>query len=448
MFQLDEVSRLVAKIKVIGVGGGGGNAINSMVSADIFGIEFVAVNTDKQHLEASLAPVKIQIGESLTKGLGAGSNPVIGRQAALDDNDSLMSVVEGADMIFITAGMGGGTGTGAAPVIANLAQEQGILTVGVVTRPFYYEGRKRAINGEEGIRELKKCVDTLIVIPNDRIHLVVEKGTPLLKSFSVANDVLRQAIQGISDLILVPGLINLDFADVKAIMQKAGRAVIGMGSGEGEKGAFDAAKKAISNPLLEESSIEGAKGILINITGGLTMSLDSVQEAASLIHDSSHEEANIILGAVINPDMENAVQVTVIATGLEDRVEKAELPQIRKWTPKKDPVCLRGSERILSKSIGITSKEYVEEYKYPKEPEVSVVEITGQGVKKPADNPTISPLTSGGEGGIEKGSVEQAASNGQRPLEQDSSEHPELINNSVFPAEDFFDIPTFLRKKV
>ncbi len=437
MFQLDEVSRLVAKIKVIGVGGGGGNAINSMVSADIFGIEFVAVNTDKQHLEASLAPVKIQIGESLTKGLGAGSNPVIGRQAALDDNDSLMSVIEGADMIFITAGMGGGTGTGAAPVIANLAQEQGILTVGVVTRPFYYEGRKRAINGEEGIRELKKCVDTLIVIPNDRIHLVVEKGTPLLKSFSIANDVLRQAIQGISDLILVPGLINLDFADVKAIMQKAGRAVIGMGNGEGERGAFDAAKKAISNPLLEESSIEGAKGILINITGGLSMSLDSVQEAASLIHDSSHDEANIILGAVINPDMENGVQVTVIATGLEDRVEKAELPQIRKWTPKKDPVCLRGSERILSKNIGITSKEYVEEYQYPKEPEVSVVEISGQGLKKPADNPTILPLAN-----------EPTASGGQGHLGPDSKEQSELINNSVFPAEDVFDIPTFLRKKI
>ena len=428
MFQLDDVSRLVAKIKVIGVGGGGGNAINSMVSADIFGIEFVAVNTDKQHLEASLAPVKIQIGESLTKGLGAGSNPVIGRQAALDDNNSLMSVLEGADMIFITAGMGGGTGTGAAPVIANLAQELGILTVGIVTRPFYYEGRKRAINGEEGIRELKKCVDTLIVIPNDRIHLVVEKGTPLLKSFSIANDVLRQAIQGISDLILVPGLINLDFADVKAIMQKAGRAVIGMGSGEGERGAFDAAKKAISNPLLEESSIEGAKGILINITGGLTMSLDSVQEAASLIHDSSHDEANIILGAVINPDMENGVQVTVIATGLEDRVEKAELPQIRKWTPKKDPVCLRGSERVLSKNIG--------EYHYPKEPEVSVVEITGQGLTKPAEHPATLPLTK-----------QQAASGGQGPLEQDGNEHPELKNNSVFPVEDVFDIPTFLRKK-
>ncbi|MBF0507147.1 MAG: cell division protein FtsZ [Nitrospirae bacterium] len=435
MFQLDEVSRLVARIKVIGVGGGGGNAINSMVSADMFGIEFIAVNTDKQHLDASLAPVKVQIGESLTKGLGAGSNPVIGRQAALDDKDSLTSVVEGADMIFITAGMGGGTGTGAAPVIANLAQEQGILTVGVVTRPFYYEGRKRAINGEEGIRELKKCVDTLIVIPNDRIHLVVEKGTPLLKSFLIANDVLKQAIRGISDLILVPGLINLDFADVKAVMEKSGRAVIGMGRAEGEGGAFEAAKRAISNPLLEESSIEGAKGILINITGGLTMSLDAVQEAASLIHDSAHDEANIILGAVINAEMEGSVEVTVIATGLEDRVEKADLPQIKKWTPKKDPLNLRGSERILSKNMGTPSKDYTMEYHKSKEPAVSGEELPlAQQISDvkagPADDPGGQP----------------ASTPEEHPGSADS-EHSKFMENSAFPAEDVLDIPTFLRKK-
>ncbi len=430
MFQLDEVSRLVAKIKVIGVGGGGGNAINSMVSADIFGIEFIAVNTDKQHLESSLAPVKVQIGDSLTKGLGAGSNPVIGRQAALDDKDSLMSVVEGADMIFITAGMGGGTGTGAAPVIANLAHELGILTVGVVTKPFYYEGRKRSINGEEGIRELKKCVDTLIVIPNDRIHLVVEKGTPLLKSFSIANDVLRQAIQGISDLILVPGLINLDFADVKAIMENSGRAVIGMGSAEGECGALEAAKKAISNPLLEESSIEGAKAILINITGGLTMSLDAVQEVASLIHESAHDEANIILGAVINPDMGEGVQVTVIATGLEDRVEKAELPRIKKWTPKKDPLYLRGSERILSKNIGMPSKDY----DYQKGTEVSGEDLSVPPIKEPSDDLPISP--------------EQPGSAGSINLEHPDRGNRAFMENSEFPAEDILDIPTFLRKKL
>jgi len=439
MFQLDEVSRLVARIKVIGVGGGGGNAINSMVSSDMFGIEFISVNTDKQHLEASLAPVKVQIGESLTKGLGAGSNPVIGRQAALDDKDSLLSVIEGADMIFVTAGMGGGTGTGAAPVVAALAQEMGILTVGVVTKPFYYEGRKRAINGEEGIRELKKCVDTLIVVPNDRIHLVVEKGTPLLKSFSIANDVLRQAIRGISDLILVPGLINLDFADVKAIMENAGRAVIGMGNAVGESGAFEAAKKAISNPLLEESSIEGAKGILINITGGLSMSLDAVQEAASLIHDSAHDEANIILGAVINADMEDSVQVTVIATGLEDRVEKADLPQIKKWTPKKEPLSLKGSERILSKSIGMTPKEYLSE--------CSESPCLASGAELPAGSITenqLYPKISDFAGTRRQTEAESAdpAPPPKPPIFGDSME------NSVFPAEDELDIPTFLRKKI
>ncbi|MDI6800457.1 MAG: cell division protein FtsZ [Thermodesulfovibrionales bacterium] len=408
MFELEEVDRLVAKIKVIGVGGGGGNAINSMVaSKNLLGVEFVAVNTDSQHLDASLASVKVQIGVELTKGLGAGSNPAIGRQAALEDKDSIISCIEGADMVFITAGMGGGTGTGAAPVVANIAKELGILTVGVVTKPFYYEGRKRAMNGEEGIRELKKYVDTLIVIPNDRIHLVVEKGTPLLNAFLVVNDVLRQAVQGISDLVLFPGLINLDFADIKSIMVNAGRAVIGMGTGKGEGGAFEAAKKAISNPLLEESSIEGAKGILINITGGLNLSIDAVQEAASLIHDSAHDESNIILGAVINPDMEDDVRVTVIATGLEDRVEKADLPQIKKWTPKKEPITLKGSERILSKSMEIPSRE----------------------VEEAAD--TVTP------------DVQDKVSEEKR--EEVSRK---FIEKNLFDiSEDIYDIPTFLRKR-
>jgi cell division protein FtsZ len=415
MFELEEVGRLVAKIKVVGVGGGGGNAVNSMVAANLFGVEFIAVNTDSQHLEASLAPVKVQIGSALTKGLGAGSSPVIGREAALEDRDPLSGCIDGADMVFVTAGMGGGTGTGAAPVIASIAKDMGILAVGVVTRPFYYEGRKRAINAEEGIRELRKYVDTLIVIPNDRIHLVVEKGTPLLKSFSIANDVLRQAIQGISDLILIPGLINLDFADVKSIMQNAGRAVIGMGIGSGDGGAFEAAKRAISNPLLEESSIEGAKGILINITGGLNMSLDAVQEAASLIHDSAHDEANIILGAVINPDMEEDVRVTVIATGLEDRAEKTELPQIKKWTPKKDPITLKGSDRILSKVIKTSSGDFVKKY--------SII----------SDKPTSSE--------------NQTKEEDETKLLNESINELALLNKPVLPVEDIYDIPTFLRKK-
>lgn len=441
MFELEDAGRLVAKIKVMGVGGGGGNAINGMVAANLFGIEFITVNTDSQHLEASLAPVKVQIGGEFTKGLGAGSNPAIGRQAAIEDRESLMGCIEGADMVFITAGMGGGTGTGAAPIIASLSRELGILTVGVVTRPFYYEGRKRSINAEEGIRELKKHVDTLITIPNDRIHLVVEKGTPLLKSFSIANDVLRQAIQGISDLILIPGLINLDFADVKAVMENAGRAVIGMGTGSGESGAFDAAKRAISNPLLEESSIEGAKGILINITGGLNMSLDAVQQAASLIYDSAHDDANIILGAVINSDMDEDVRVTVIATGLEDRPERTELPQIKKWAPKKEPMNLKGSERILAKSIRMPSREPAaaaaetkEEFfdkKIPVPAEETAKEVSGvpaqdMQVKEHEDRQYV----------VEK----YPAASG--------SEIKDSSGKSLMETpEDIYDIPTFLRKQ-
>lgn len=433
MFELEDVGRLVAKIKVIGVGGGGTNAVNSMVAANLYGVEFITVNTDSQHLDASLAPVKVKIGTSLTKGLGAGSNPIIGKQAAIEDKDSLSGCIEGADMVFITAGMGGGTGTGAAPVIANIAREMGILTVAVVTKPFYYEGRKRAINAEEGIKEIKKHVDTLIIIPNDRIHLVVEKGTPLLKSFSIANDVLRQAIQGISDLILIPGLINLDFADVKSIMENAGRAVIGMGTGSGEGGAFEAAKRAISNPLLEESSIEGAKGILINITGGLNMSIDAVQEASSLIYDSAHDDANIILGAVINPDMEDEVRVTVIATGLEERVEKAELPQVKKWMPTKDPISLKGSGRVLSKSIDMPSKEQSPvEHNPVKEPTREPARDTAKDMKNLAED-------------IQDKEPERNLLNFN---DQPQEEQKPALNESILPQEDIYDIPTFLRKKI
>jgi cell division protein FtsZ len=352
MFEIEEVRGQKARIKVVGVGGAGGNAVNNMIASNLHGVEFVAMNTDLQVLEASLAPVKIQIGKELTRGLGAGSDPEIGRQAALEDKTAVMDSLDGCDMVFITAGMGGGTGTGAAPVIAGIARELGILTVGVVTRPFFYEGRKRLMNADAGIKELTKSVDTIIVIPNDRISLVVEKGTPMLKSFSIANDVLKQAVQGISDIILVPGLINVDFADVKTIMENMGRAVMGTGTGKGEGGAFEAAKKAISNPLLEDSSVEGAKGILINITGGLELSLTEMQEATALIYDSAHEDVNVIFGAVIDPDINDEVRVTVIATGFEERREKADLPQIRKWTPVKEPINFKGSERILAKSLG------------------------------------------------------------------------------------------------
>jgi cell division protein FtsZ len=354
MFEIEEVKGQNAKIKVVGIGGAGGNAINNMIASNLHGVQFIAINTDLQVLETSLAPVKIQIGRELTRGLGAGSNPETGRQAAIEDKDAITDCLDGCDMVFITAGMGGGTGTGAAPVVASIAKELGVLTVGVVTKPFFYEGKRRAQNAEEGMRELSNCVDTMIVIPNDRISLVVDKGTPMLKSFAVANDVLKQAVQGISDIILVPGLINVDFADVKTIMERMGRAVMGSGTAKGEGGAFEAAKKAISNPILEDSSIEGAKGILINITGGLELSLSEVQAATSLIYDSAHEDVNVIFGAVIDPDVEDEVRVTVIATGFEERKEKVELPQIRKWTPQKETAVVKASERVLAKSVNYT----------------------------------------------------------------------------------------------
>jgi cell division protein FtsZ len=351
MFEIEEVRGQKARIKVIGVGGAGGNAINTMIASNLHGIEFIAINTDLQALETSLAPVKVQIGANLTRGLGAGSNPQIGREAALEDRSAIAESIEGSDMVFITAGMGGGTGTGAGPIIAEIAKELGVITVAVVTKPFFYEGKKRCINAEEGIGELRKNVDTIIVIPNDRIGLVVEKGTPLLKSFAIANDVLKHAVQGISDIILIPGLINVDFADVKTILEDKGRGVMGSGSGRGEGGAFEAAKKAISNPLLEEASIEGAKGILINITGGLELSLNDVQEATSLIYDSAHEDVHLIFGAVIDPDIGDEMRVTVIATGFNNEKESVDLPQIKKWTPLKRPVSFRGSERVLSKNL-------------------------------------------------------------------------------------------------
>jgi cell division protein FtsZ len=351
MFEIEEIKGQKAKIRVIGVGGAGGNAVNNMIASNLQGVDFISMNTDMQVLESSIAPFKIQIGAGLTRGLGAGSDPEIGRQAAIDDKASIVDSIDGSDMVFITAGMGGGTGTGAAPVIAGIAKDLGALTVAVVTKPFFYEGRKRLLNAEEGIRELSESVDTLIVIPNDRISLVVEKDTPMIKSFSIANDVLRQAVQGISDIILVPGLINVDFADVKTIMINTGRAVMGSGVGKGEGGAFEAAKKAISNSLIENSSIEGARGILINITGGLELSLNEVQEASSLVYDSAHDDVNVIFGAVVDPDANDEVRVTVIATGFEEKKERIELPEVKKWTPRREPVAFKASERVLAKNL-------------------------------------------------------------------------------------------------
>jgi cell division protein FtsZ len=309
-----------ARIKVIGIGGGGGNAVNRMIDSGIEGIEFLVANTDLQALKRSRAPIKIQLGSRLTKGLGAGADPGVGREAALEDTDKIIEVLEGADMVFVTTGLGGGTGTGAAPIVASLATELDALTVAVVTKPFHFEGRRRMQQAEQGLRELRECVDTVITIPNERLLHTVDRGVSLSDSFRVADDVLRQAVQGISDLITVPGLINLDFADVKSIMQGMGMALMGAGRATGENRAIEATQQAISSPLLEEATIQGAKGVLINITGGPDLTLFEVNAASSIIRESADDDANIIFGAVIDDTLTDEMRITVIATGFDKDV--------------------------------------------------------------------------------------------------------------------------------
>ncbi|MEN2464657.1 cell division protein FtsZ [Ornithinibacillus sp. FSL M8-0202] len=324
MLEFDTSIDQLATIKVIGVGGGGNNAVNRMIDHGVEGVEFIAVNTDAQALNLSKAETKLQIGGKLTRGLGAGANPEVGKKAAEESKEQLEEVLQGADMIFVTAGMGGGTGTGAAPVIAQIAKDLGALTVGVVTRPFSFEGRRRSNQAVSGIDALKNNVDTLIVIPNDRLLEIVDKNTPMLEAFREADNVLRQGVQGISDLIAKPGLINVDFADVKTIMFNKGSALMGIGVATGENRATEAAKKAISSPLLE-TSIDGAHGILMNITGGTNLSLYEVQEAADLVTNAADEEVNVIFGSVINEDLKDEIIVTVIATGFDEN-KKPEQP--------------------------------------------------------------------------------------------------------------------------
>ncbi|HEX2385688.1 MAG TPA: cell division protein FtsZ [Candidatus Binatia bacterium] len=321
MFELVEHFQLGARIKVIGVGGGGGNAVNTMIANKLTGVDFIVANTDAQSLEANRATVKLQLGEEITKGLGAGANPEVGRRAAMEDEAKLREYLTGADMIFITAGMGGGTGTGGAPVIARLAREVGALTVGVVTKPFIFEGKKRMRQADEGIGELKSNVDTLIVIPNQRLLSIAARTTTMLEAFHKADDILLQAVRGISDLIITPGLINLDFADVRTVMAEMGLALMGAATASGENRAVEAAQKAVSSPLLEDVSIHGARGLLINITGGPDLGLHEVNEAATMIQEEAHEDANIIFGAVIDERMKDEIRVTVIATGFGEREE-------------------------------------------------------------------------------------------------------------------------------
>ena len=349
---IESSGNYLAVIKVVGVGGGGTNAVNRMVDAGLRGVEFIAVNTDAQALAMCDADVKIHIGSKITRGLGAGANPDIGYQAAIESKDELRDAIKGADMVFVTAGKGGGTGTGAAPVIAELAKELGALTVGVVTRPFMFEGKRRARQAEDGIRELREKVDTLIIIPNDRLLQVVERRTSIIDAFKVADDVLRQGVQGITDLITVPGLINLDFADVRTVMKEAGSALMGIGVAGGENRAVEAAKAAISSPLLE-ASVEGAMGILLNITGGADLGLFEVNEAAEIISSAADADCNIIFGAVVDPSLGDEVRVTVIATGFDGpravehrpaETQKAPAPDIFGAEPK--PI-VRGRDDVL-----------------------------------------------------------------------------------------------------
>lgn len=321
MIELDEKASHDAVIKVIGVGGGGGNAINTMIEGNIHGVEFIAANTDRQALSANLAPMKIQLGQNLTKGLGAGANPEVGREAALEDRDQIAASLEGADMVFITAGMGGGTGTGAAPVLASIARSIGALTVGVVTKPFFFEGNRRRRHAESGILALREAVDTLITIPNQRLLSITEASTSMMDAFKKADEVLLNAVQGISDLITFHGIVNVDFADVRTIMTDQGMALMGTGRARGERRAIEAATQAVSSPLLEDISIEGATGILINVTGGPAMTLHEINAASMLIQETAHEDANIIFGSVIDENMGDEIKVTVIATGF-DRADK------------------------------------------------------------------------------------------------------------------------------
>jgi cell division protein FtsZ len=366
MFELEIDSTTSAKLKVIGVGGAGGNAINRMIGAGLRGVDFIAANTDVQALNQSLAPTRLQVGKVVTRGLGSGGDPAQGRKAAEEDEQSLMDALSDSDMVFITAGMGGGTGTGGAPIVASLARQSGALTVAVVTKPFAFEGRRRMRQAEDGLAELRAEVDTLIIIPNERLLAVVEKGTSLTDAFAVADEVLLKATKGISDLVTVPGLVNLDFADVKSVMSSRGNALMGTGRASGPNRAVEAAQAAVSSPLLEDVSIAGAEGVLVNITGGRDLTLFEVNEAASVVTNAAGEDANVIFGSVIDPNMDGDLMITVIATGFgrtEPRLKAvergAETEDLRKpaWRPEREPHQPNRSERWQKNGRGSESME-------------------------------------------------------------------------------------------
>jgi cell division protein FtsZ len=407
LLEFDDVKQ--ARIKVIGVGGGGGNAVNTMIAASLDGVEFMAANTDCQALEANLAPLKIQLGDHVTRGLGAGANPEVGRKSAEESVDRIRELLTGADMVFVTAGMGGGTGTGAAPIIARIAKECGALTVGVVTKPFLFEGKKRRKQAEEGIQNLGDAVDTLITIPNQRLLSVAGQNTTMLDAFRKADEVLLNAVQGISDLINVPGLVNVDFADVRTIMSGMGRALMGTGRASGDRRAVEAAQQAINSPLLEDVSIDGATGILINITGGPDLTLFEVNEASSLIQEAAHEEANIIFGSVIDANVTGEVRITVIATGFDRLPVEAGDGARRGATPTKTVVSVaapaaaaKAAPEQIKLPIGV-EREVTRDYPPPPRGtagEISVPEtrlppalIVAAAPEAPVELPAPRPLT-------------------------------------------------------
>lgn len=352
MIELEESTNSRANLKVVGIGGGGCNAVNTMIKAELKGVEFIGANTDAQALAACGAPMRIQLGAKLTKGLGAGANPEIGKNAVLEDKDRVREILAGADMVFITAGLGGGTGTGGAPILASLAKDVGALTVAVVTKPFLFEGKKRQRQADEGLKELRKCVDTLITIPNQRLLNIAGRDMSLLETFRKADEVLLQAVKGISDLITVNGLINLDFADVRTVMSEMGMALMGTGAAGGENRAIEAAQRAISSPLLEDITISGARGILINITGGADLTLYEVNEASTLVQEEAHEEANIIFGAVIDENLREEMRVTVIATGFGRAEEREErIPESRTASAERDKTVVRFGRRENNRDI-------------------------------------------------------------------------------------------------
>jgi len=478
LIEFDEVNH--AKILVIGVGGGGGNAVNTMIAGSLDGVEFVVANTDMQALEANMAAHKIQLGDALTKGLGAGANPDVGRRSAEESLQHIADCISGADMVFVTGGMGGGTGTGAAPVIAQVARDCGALTVGVVTKPFGFEGKKRARQATEGIERLEKAVDTLIVIPNNRLLALVGQQTSMVDAFRKADSVLLNAVQGISDLMTVPGLINVDFADVRTIMSNMGRALMGTGIGNGKRRAIEAAEMAISSPLLEDVSIDGATGILINITGGPDLTLHEVNEASSLIQQAAHEDANIIFGSVIDPNVTDEVRITVIATGFDHaRKVQVAVPETHTPTPHGRVSTRTSAERVSSPQIALpydASTQVTKEYPPPIQPprrmstepgfrppaqvvsdepdidvtweagEVSMVERALEGLDPDghvADAEASSRFASGSGPQLSDGAPLVAPSDRKKPLSRPSLK---TVLGSELDGDSELDVPTFIRR--